>query len=115
MSQDQEKRQKSGHNLAKSDRCRITQAIAGRSLGDRHPLWKIAGAAPLCVPQTAIIRELQLNNALNRLLNPPFWGTLKGSEVLLQNGGFRGLKSQCISLVFYFHATPLAKNKQEKP
>jgi hypothetical protein len=52
------------------------------------------------------LRELQLNNAPNRPLNPPFWGTSEPFKVP-QNGGFRGLKSQCISLVFYFHATPL--------
>jgi hypothetical protein len=51
------------------------------------------------------VRELQLNNAPNRPLNPPFWGTLKGSEVP-QNGGFRGLTSQCIPLGFYFLASP---------
>jgi hypothetical protein len=54
------------------------------------------------------VRELQLNNTLNRPLNSPFWGTLKGGSEVPQNGGFRGLKSQCISLGLYFHATLLA-------
>jgi hypothetical protein len=44
-----------------------------------------------------MVGEMQLNNAPIRPLNPPFWGTLKGSEVP-QNGGFRGRISQCIPL-----------------
>jgi hypothetical protein len=53
----------------------------------------------------SIVRELRSNNAPIRPLNPPFWGTLKGSEVP-QNGGFRGLTSRGILPGSDFHATP---------